>query len=130
MKITVLDADTLGKDLSLEPLKSVGEVTVYNYSTPDEVKERIVDCEVVIINKIKLNESNLTYAKNLKLICVFATGYDNIDLSYCREKGIAVCKVNAPLFVRFSEHIAAPHPSIVPRSAHNVLMYVPFEQSA
>lgn len=93
MKITVLDADTLGKDLSLEPLKSVGEVTVYNYSTPDEVKERIADCEVVIINKIKLNESNLSYAKNLKLICIAATGYDNVDVGFCRKNNIAVCNV-------------------------------------
>ncbi len=93
MKITVLDADTLGRDLSLEPLKAVGEVTVYNYSTPDEVVERITDCEVVIINKIKLNGTNLPYAKNLKLICIAATGYDNVDVAYCRENGIAVCNV-------------------------------------
>ncbi len=93
MKITVLDADTLGKDLSLEPLKAVGDVTIYNYSEPDEVKERINDCDVVIINKIKLNSSNLPYAKRLRLICVAATGYDNIDINYCQEKGIAVCNV-------------------------------------
>ena len=93
MKITVLDSDALGRDLSLEPLNSVGEVTVYNYSTPDEVIERIADCDVVILNKIKLNETNLVYAKNLKLICIAATGYDNVDVSYCRQHGIAVCNV-------------------------------------
>ncbi|MBE6718161.1 MAG: hydroxyacid dehydrogenase [Ruminococcaceae bacterium] len=93
MKITVLDADTLGKDLSLEPLKAVGDVTIYNYSDPDEVIKRITDCEVVIINKIKLNETNLKYAKNLKLICIAATGYDNVDVEYCREHNIAVCNV-------------------------------------
>ncbi len=93
MKITVLDSDTLGKDLSLEPLKEVGEVTIYNYSTPDEVIQRIADCEVVIINKIKLNETNLPYAKNLKLICIAATGFDNVDVEYCRKNSIAVCNV-------------------------------------
>ncbi|MBQ6701550.1 MAG: hydroxyacid dehydrogenase [Clostridia bacterium] len=93
MKITVLDSDALGRDLSLEPLNSVGDVTVYNYSTPDEVIERIADCEVAILNKIKLNESNLGYAKNLKLICIAATGFDNVDVSYCRQHGIAVCNV-------------------------------------
>ena len=46
-----------------------------------------------MLNKIKLNESNLSGAKNLKLICVAATGYDNIDIAYCREHGIAVCNV-------------------------------------
>lgn len=93
MKITVLDSDALGRDLDLTPLNSVGEVTVYNYSTPEEVKQRIADCDVVILNKIKLNESNLGYAKNLKLICIAATGFDNVDVAYCRENNIAVCNV-------------------------------------
>ena len=93
MKITVLDSDALGRDLSLEPLKEFGEVEVFNYSTPDEVVDRIGDCDVVIINKIKLNGSNLPFAKKLKLICIAATGYDNVDVGYCREKGIAVCNV-------------------------------------
>ncbi len=93
MKITVLDSDALGRDLDLTPLNSVGEVTVFNYSSPDEVIERIADCEVVILNKIKLNESNLGYAKKLKLICIAATGFDNVDIAYCREHGIAVCNV-------------------------------------
>ena len=93
MKITVLDSDALGRDLSLDPLKEFGDVTVYNYSTPDEVTERIADCDVVIINKIKLNSSNLPLAKNLKLICIAATGFDNVDVAYCRENGIAVCNV-------------------------------------
>lgn len=93
MKITVLDAGTLGADLSLEPLKEIGECTVYNTTSPEEVADRIFDCDVVVINKIKLNESNLPYAKNLKLICVAATGYDNIDVAYCKENGIAVCNV-------------------------------------
>ncbi|MBR5322293.1 MAG: hydroxyacid dehydrogenase [Clostridia bacterium] len=93
MKITVLDSDALGRDLDLAPLNSVGEVTVYNYSNPEEVKERIADCDVVVLNKIKLNESNLGYAKNLKLICIAATGFDNVDVNCCRERGIAVCNV-------------------------------------
>ena len=93
MKITVLDAGTLGADLSLAPLKEIGECSVYETTSPEDVVERIADCDVVVINKIKLNESNLSSAKNLKLICVAATGYDNIDISYCRGKGIAVCNV-------------------------------------
>ena len=93
MKITVLDAETLGKDLCLDPLNEVGEVTIYNYSTPNEVVERIADTDVVIINKIKLNETNLCFAKNLKLICIAATGYDNVDTRYCKEHNIAVCNV-------------------------------------
>ena len=93
MKITVLDSDALGRDLDLSPLSKAGEVTVYNYSTPDEVVERIADCEVVILNKIKLNETNLPFAENLKLICIAATGFDNVDVAYCRQHNIAVCNV-------------------------------------
>lgn len=93
MKITVLDSDALGRDLSLEPLKAVGEVTIYNYSSPEEVVDRITDCEVLVINKIKLNESNLCYAKSLKLICIAATGFDNVDVEYCKANNIAVCNV-------------------------------------
>ena len=85
MKIVVLDGATLGEDLSLSPLDSVGDVTVYKTSTQEEVCLRVSDADVLILNKIKLNESNLKYAKKLKLICEAATGYDNIDISYCRS---------------------------------------------
>ncbi|MDP4134090.1 MAG: NAD(P)-dependent oxidoreductase [Bacillota bacterium] len=93
MKITVLDAQTLGEDLSLEPLKALGETIVYNTSPDSLVSERIKDCDIIITNKIKLNERNLTSAKKLKLICIAATGYDNIDIPYCKNRNIAVCNV-------------------------------------
>ncbi len=102
MKITVLDAKTLGEDLSLEPLKETGECKIYTETEPSMVPERIKDTDVVVINKIKLNESNLKFAKNLKLICLAATGYDNVDTAYCRENGIAVCNV-----VGYSSHSVA-----------------------
>jgi lactate dehydrogenase-like 2-hydroxyacid dehydrogenase len=95
MKITVLDAATLGNDLSLSPLSRLGETEIYQMSDGNEVLERIRECDVVILNKIKIHRENLISAKNLKLICVLATGYDNIDLSSCKEKGIAVCNVTA-----------------------------------
>ncbi len=93
MKITVLDADTLGKDLDFSGLNLLGETIIYPMTSEELVADRISDTDVVIINKIKLNETNLKNAKNLKLICVFATGYDNIDIKYCKENGIAVCNV-------------------------------------
>lgn len=93
MKIAVLDASTLGADLDLSPLTSLGEASVYESTAPDRVAERIKDAEAVVINKIRLNESNLKEAKALRLICVAATGYDNIDLAYCRRRGIALCNV-------------------------------------
>ena len=93
MKITVLDSDTLGKDLDFSGLDEFGKTTIYPMTPPDIVADRIADSDVLIINKIKLCEENLKDAKNLKLICVFATGYDNIDTEYCRKNGIAVCNV-------------------------------------
>ena len=93
MNITILDADTLGSDISLSLFPSLGEVSVYQTTSPEETKERIGDAHVLILNKVKLTKENLPFAKELQLICVTATGYDNIDLSYCREHGIAVCNV-------------------------------------
>lgn len=91
MKTVILDGKTLGDDLNLD---IYGDNTkIYGTTEPELVAERIKDAEVVIINKIKLGEHNLKDAKNLKLICVAATGYDNIDTAYCKEKGIGVCNV-------------------------------------
>ena len=93
MKIAVLDKSTLGEDIDLSPIYALGDVAEYETTAPEMVAERINDSDVVIINKIKLNESNLSKADKLKIICVAATGYDNIDTRYCQEKGIAVCNV-------------------------------------
>ena len=102
MKITVLDSATLGEDLDLSPLGEVGEVEVYKNTAPDDVADRIKNSEVVVINKIKLNESNLSSAKSLKVICIAATGFDNIDVAYCKKAGVAVCNV-----VGYSTHSVA-----------------------
>lgn len=93
MKIAVLDKSTLGADIDLSPIYALGEVTEFETTSPELVAERIADTEVVIINKIKLNESNLKNAEKLKVICIAATGYDNIDTDYCKIAGIAVCNV-------------------------------------
>ena len=93
MKIVVLDKNTLGEDIDLSPIYESGEVEVFESTAPDMIAERIKDADVVVINKIRLNENNLSNAKNLKIICVAATGYDNIDTAYCKKAGIAVCNV-------------------------------------
>lgn len=94
MKITVLDADTLGKDLDLSPFCELGDVDLYMATSPELVKQRIKDCDVAVLNKIKLNMENLKDAKNLKLICITATGYDNVNLDDCRKLNIAVCNIS------------------------------------
>ena len=93
MKIVILDAKTLGDDLEFSQFERLGEVTVYPTTSSLQLEERIKDAEVIIVNKIKLNESNLKDAKKLKLICVTATGYDNIDINYCWQREIGVCNV-------------------------------------
>lgn len=94
MKISILDACTLGDDVSFEMFEKLGEVCVYEKTSAEEVAEKLADAEVAIVNKIKLNENNLCGAEKLKLICVTATGYDNIDTEYCKSRGIAVCNVS------------------------------------
>ena len=93
MKIVVLDAATLGADLDMSLLMQVGDVTIYANTAPEQVAERIADQEVIVSNKIRLNEGNLKDAANLKLICLAATGYDCVDTAYCHARGIGVCNV-------------------------------------
>ena len=87
MKIVILDAKTLGDDISFERLGELGELTV------SEIAERMKDCDVAVMNKLKPTRADIDTAKNLKLICVTATGYDNIDTVYCKEKNIGVANV-------------------------------------
>ncbi len=93
MKIAILDASTLGADMDLSPITSLGETSVYDTTHPQQVAERVKDRDAVVVNKIRLNEENLKDAAGLKLICVAATGYDNVDTDYCRRRGIALCNV-------------------------------------
>lgn len=95
MKIVILDAGTLGEDVDLSPVYGCGDVTAWTSTSYEELEERIADAEVIMVNKIKLNSDTLRGAKALRLICVTATGYDNIDLDYCKRRAIAVCNVPA-----------------------------------
>ena len=92
-KIVVLDAGTLGDDLSLLPLEAEGEVTVYRTSPPETVRERITGADAVILNKVKIGEDQLPDEGAPGIICVAATGFDNIDLEACRRHGVAVANV-------------------------------------
>ena len=100
MKIVYLDAKTLGEDLDLSAVSELGEAVIYQNTPQDEVKNVITDADVIIVNKLKLNESNLPYAKNLKLICITATGYDNIDIEYLKNREKASIEYNEDEFDR------------------------------
>ncbi len=93
MKITILDSDTMGKDIDFSILEKIGQVKVYKTTSPNQICERLQETQVVILNKVKLNEDVLSKCNQLKLICVYATGYDNIDVNYCKNNQIALCNV-------------------------------------
>ena len=89
-KIVFLDADTIGADIDMSPITSLGEYTSYPFTKPEEVFERIEDCDVLIVNKVIMGKEQIDAAPNLKLICVAATGTNNIDIPYANSKGVIV----------------------------------------
>ena len=93
MRIVFLEADTLGTDTDLSMFDRLGEVVRYGLSDPAQNAERIREADIVIVNKIPMNEETLRYAGKLKLICLTATGTNNIDFGYVKQKGIAVANV-------------------------------------
>ena len=93
MKIVFLDAATMGSDISFSPIQALGQLVCYETSTPQEALERVCDCEVLIVNKIRVTRELIDAARCLKLICEAATGVNNIDLDYAASKGIPVRNV-------------------------------------
>lgn len=92
MKIVFLDAGTMGTS-SLAPIERVGELTAWPNSTPEEAIERVGDCDVLIINKIKVNDQLLDAAPELRLVCEAGTGINNIDVDACSRRGVVVRNV-------------------------------------
>lgn len=93
MKIVLLDTDTMGQDMEFSCIENLGECVKYKNTSPEEVSERIKDADVVVINKVLLSGDVLQNAQNLKLICLFAIGYNNVDINYCKEHNIRVRNV-------------------------------------
>ncbi len=92
MKIVFLDAATMG-DVSFEPFERLGEFVRYENSTQEEARERVKDVDVLMINKVWVGKELIDAAPNLKLICISATGMNNIDVEYAASKGIPVRNV-------------------------------------
>lgn len=93
MEIVVLDGATLGADIDLAPLRALGNVTVWDNTSPEQIAQRIANADVIVNNKVRLTEPVLQDAKDLKLICLAATGYDCVDTACCAGRGIGVCNV-------------------------------------
>lgn len=92
-RIVILETNSIGQDMDLSKYDQLGDVSVYPEVRAEEVPILIQDATIVVVNKTVLNEDNLRNAKKLKLICLFATGYNNIDINYCRRHGIMVANV-------------------------------------
>lgn len=89
MKIVFLDAKTLGDDIDLTGFEQMGEVVKYPFTTTEEAPDRVKDADVIVVNKVLINRQTISSAENLKLVCVTATGTNNLDKDYLAERGIA-----------------------------------------
>lgn len=89
MKIVFLDAKTIGEDIDLSGFDALGEVVKYGFSTSEEARERSKDADVLVLNKVQVNEQTVGEADHLKLVCVTATGTNNLDKEYLDRRGIA-----------------------------------------
>lgn len=89
MKIVFLDAKTIGDDIDLSGFERFGEVVKYDFSTPEETRVRSREADVLILNKVQINAETIGEAEHLKLVCVTATGTNNLDKEYLAERGIA-----------------------------------------
>ena len=105
MKIVILERNSVGPDISVDMLNELGDVTAYpNTTTAEEVRERTKDADIVVANKSPINRESLCDSGNVKLVCEFATGYDNCDLTYLCGRNIPVCNV-----VGYSTDMVAQH---------------------
>ena len=92
MKIVLLDCETLGKDIDLKRFAKFGEVTYYNTTKPEETLSRVKEADIIITNKVVITEEHMR-ASNIKLICVAATGTNNVDHDCAKELNIPVKNV-------------------------------------
>ena len=104
MKLVVLERNSAGTDVDVSCFEKFGEVTYYPNTVAENTAERIKDADIIISNKAPLNETTMKDAPNVKLICLFATGYDNVDIEYCQSRGIKVANV-----VNYSTSTVAQH---------------------
>ena len=109
MKIVILDAETLtiNNDIDFSIFDQYGDVTIYPFTKDEEIPERIKDVDIILCNKSPMNRENLCHAKDLKYIGLFATGYNNVDLEYTKEKNITVCNAGSYSAEAVTQHVFA-----------------------
>lgn len=107
MKIVELDRETLGYDIDTSVLKTIGDFEEHEAADLETTREYIKDADVIIFNKTRMNEELLKDAPNVKLLAITATGFDNIDLEYCKSRGIAAANVKAYSTPAVAQHTFA-----------------------
>ena len=88
MTIVFLDRKTIGDDINLDRFEDFGEVITYDYSNESEAFERTKNADIIVLNKVPINEKTIGNADNLKLVCVTATGTNNLDKEYLAKRNI------------------------------------------
>lgn len=105
--IVVLQSASVGKDVDLSKICSLGQVTMYEDTKPSEIRGRILGADIVITNKNQMTKEVLEGLNRLKLICLFATGTNNVDLAYCQQHGIKVANVKDYSTTTVAQHTLA-----------------------
>lgn len=93
MKIVALEIKNIGDDVDVSKFNELGEFVQYRNSTVEEISEKCKDADAIIMNKLPINEATIGTLEKLKIVLITATGTDNVDIEYCKKRGIAVCNV-------------------------------------
>ncbi len=118
LKIVILQSESVGTDVDLSKFELLGEVVKYPDTKQNEIRERILDANVVITNKNQMTKDVLEGLSNLQLICLFATGTNNVDLDYCRDHGIKVANVKGYSTDTVAQHTIALLMHLIERNAY------------
>ena len=105
VKVVFLDRATLRAETVLREPGFANTMVTYDRTSPEEVAERIADAEIVIVNKVPLTAQSIAQAPRLRLVAVAATGYNNIDVEACRERGVVVSNIRGYAVRSVPEHV-------------------------
>lgn len=118
MKIVFLETACLGEGINYEMFSQLGEMVKYDYTPLDKLSERIEDADIIVLNKIPMNEDTLDGAKNLKLICITATGTNIVDFAYTNKAGITVTNVKGYSTPTVAQHTFALYFALAEQMAY------------
>ncbi len=106
LKIVVLDGKTMNPgDLDWSSLKSLGDVTIFDSTEPSDIITRAENAQILVVNKVVLNEEVLSQLPSLKMVAVSATGYNNVDVSFCDTRNVLVANVAEYSTYSVAQHI-------------------------